>query len=490
MKKTKLFLINSLIIICSSLVIRIITSVFDIYIANRIGAETIGIFSLISSIYLFGITFASSGINLATTKVVAEELEKNPNCNAHKIIKYSLLYSFIMGSIAAVILCLLTPLICNKFLMGKVSYSVFYILSISLPFISLSSALSGYFLAKRNAIKTSLNQVFSQLIRILAIFILLNYIFPDTMNYYILALVLGGTISEVLAFCYHMFFFLKEKTNFNITNASTSKNICKRILVIAVPIAITSYIRSGLHTLKHIIIPLRLKLSGMSYEKALADYGVITGMALPIVMFASVIVYSYSSLLITEFSSYTVNKDKTSMKKDINKLFKVTLYFSIGVTGILMCFGKELGNIFFNNQNVGWYIKILAPLITLIYLDNVIDNILKGLGKQVSVMCCNILDLIISVSFIYFLLPIFGSFGYIIVMYISEILNYTISVITLFKTTDVKFKYYDWVILPTICIISALILTSFFNLNILFKILFTILIYIFGLFINNSTCSN
>jgi stage V sporulation protein B len=93
------------------------------------------------------------------------------------------------------------------------------------------------------------------------------------------------------------------------------------------------------------------------------------------------------------------------MKKDINKLFKVTLYFSIGVTGILMYFGKELGNIFFNNPNVGWYIKILAPLITLIYLDNVIDNILKGLGKQVSVMICNIFDMVISISFIYFLLP-------------------------------------------------------------------------------------
>ena len=66
----------------------------------------------------------------------------------------------------------------------------------------------------------------------------------------------------------------------------------------------------------------------------------------------------------------------------------------------------------------GWYIKIIAPLIPLMYLDNVIDNILKGLGKQVSVMMCNILDLIVSVSFIYFLLPIFSTNGYIIVLYI------------------------------------------------------------------------
>lgn len=132
----------------------------------------------------------------------------------------------------------------------------------------------------------------------------------------------------------------------------------------------------------------------------------------------------------------------------------------------------------------GWYIKIMAPLITLIYLDNVIDNILKGLGKQVSVMCCNILDLVISVSFIYYLLPVFGSVGYIIVLYISEILNYSISVITLFKETNLKFKYFEWVILPTICIILSLTLTSIFKFTYIstipaltFKILISIVMY-------------
>ena len=130
-----------------------------------------------------------------------------------------------------------------------------------------------------------------------------------------------------------------------------------------------------------------------------------------------------------------------------------------------MIYGNDIGYLLYKNITVGRYIKLMAPLIVLIYLDNVVDNILKGLGKQISVMCCNILDLAISVSFIYFLLPVFGSLGYIIVLYISEILNYVISIITLFKTTDLKFKYIEWVIFPILLITLSIIISKFMFLN-------------------------
>lgn len=127
------------------------------------------------------------------------------------------------------------------------------------------------------------------------------------------------------------------------------------------------------------------------------------------------------------------------------------------------------------------------------YLDNVIDNILKGLGKQVSVMMCNILDLLISVSFIYFLLPIFSTNGYIIVLYISEILNYTISVITLFKTTDLKFKYFNWVIFPIIAITISIFITNIFFpaftniiVDLIVKILSSLLVYVIVIYIKKT----
>ena len=70
-----------------------------------------------------------------------------------------------------------------------------------------------------------------------------------------------------------------------------------------IPVSITSYIRSGLSTVKQFIVPNRLLAYGLPYTIALAEYGKITGMALPIIMFPLVFISSFSNLLIPEFAS-------------------------------------------------------------------------------------------------------------------------------------------------------------------------------------------
>ena len=93
----------------------------------------------------------------------------------------------------------------------------------------------------------------------------------------------------------------------------------------------------------------------------------------------------------------------------------------------------------FQNIDCAIYIRMLSPLILFIYLDNVIDNILKGLNQQFNVMLCNILDLILSIFILYFLLPKIGIAGFIIAIYISEIFNFLISYFVFYKT--VKFNF-------------------------------------------------
>ena len=71
------------------------------------------------------------------------------------------------------------------------------------------------------------------------------------------------------------------------------------------------------------------------------------------------------------------------------------------------------------------YVKILAPMLIVTYLDTIVDSIVRGIDEQVSVMKVNILDLFISIFLIYFMLPKIGIIGYILVIYISEFLNST-----------------------------------------------------------------
>ena len=87
----------------------------------------------------------------------------------------------------------------------------------------------------------------------------------------------------------------------------------------------------------------------------------------------------------------------------------------------------------YHNAQVGWYIKIFSLLIPFMYVDIIIDNILKGLDAQANVMIINIIDLVVSTAFIFFFVPIMGITGYIISIFISEILNLALSLYKLLK---------------------------------------------------------
>lgn len=117
----------------------------------------------------------------------------------------------------------------------------------------------------------------------------------------------------------------------------------------------------------------------------------------------------------------------------LKKVFKYTFIFSLIVVFILIIFAKSINGIFFKNQNIAEYIILLAPIIIFMYVDTVVDSILKGLDKQINVMKINIIDLLTTILLIFYFLPISGKPGYIIILYISEILNCLLSVRALLK---------------------------------------------------------
>ena len=78
MKTKRQYFYNALLMTAVALLMRTVTVSFNVYVSNRVGAEAMGLLSLIGSIYGFAVTLATSGIHLATVRTVAEALER---CN-------------------------------------------------------------------------------------------------------------------------------------------------------------------------------------------------------------------------------------------------------------------------------------------------------------------------------------------------------------------------------------------------------------------------
>lgn len=394
--------------------------------------------------------------------------------------KKCLLYSLSFGIIAAILLSLFSNFICINLLHGKVSSSLFYIIAISLPFISMSSALNGYFTALRKNGKNAVARIFEQFVKIVSTAYLISLFMPNGLEYACLSLVLGEAISEILSFVFVYILYNFEKRKYNI-ETNTKVNYMKEIFKITIPVSLTSYIRSGLSSLKQLLIPLRLEKSGINCSTAISTYGLINGMAMPILMFPEVIINSFSGLLVPEFTYYYTRNDHNKISIIISKIFKISLLFSVGVIGVFLFYSDNVSMAIYNNLDISFYLKILCPLLLFMYLDSIVDNILNGLNQELSVMKCNILDLFVSIFCIYFLLPILGIRGYILVIFISELLNSSISIIQLKQITKFKLDLINWILKPFICIFISYFLTEkliYNDCNDIFSFILKLFIYI------------
>lgn len=202
MNRFKKFMFNTILLIISSLIFRIVSLFFNIYISNKIGSEALGVFSLIMSVYMFGITFACSGINIATTKVVAEELSLYGKNKAKEVGNKCIKISFITGILASILFFTFSDFIIKVCLHNKLSVNVIYFIAIVLPFIAMSSSINGYFAGLGKVHKNVSAKFLEQIIKILGTAYLLSLFFPANLEYACYSLILGDVISEVFSFVY------------------------------------------------------------------------------------------------------------------------------------------------------------------------------------------------------------------------------------------------------------------------------------------------
>lgn len=506
------YFFNALIVSCASIIIHSISVSFNIFITERIGSEAMGLVSLVSGVYGFGITLATSGINLAVVRLVSavlpynevsSKLDKKSGKRVRKIMLSALLYCLFFSILASILLFISARTI-GEFLLEDIRVvKSLRIMSFSFVPIAISSMINGYFCAVRRVYKNVIVQFCEQGIKISATSILLMLFSPQGIEYACICIALGGLISELGSASLNTILYfidrithMKKKTDNEIICSILSKKLGyvsekprkssffakamsfisnefkssdgNSVFSIAFPVAVSAYVRSLLSTIENLAIPWGLKRSGLNASMALSSYGVLCGLVFPLLFFPASVLGAFSSLLVPEISASYEAKDFERIRYITNKVFSFSLLFSLCVSGIFICFSNEIGIYFFKSNEAAELIRLLAPLVPLMYLDGAVDAILKGVGEQIYSMRVNIIDSLISVALIIVLLPQLGIYGYVLVIFITELLNTSLSIIRLLSKTEVKANIKKWIIKPTISIVLSTIIT-----RLLFDCVFT-----------------
>ena len=447
MSNRRKFFINGIMLTLVGIAIKGVSIGFNSFVTRAIGAEGIGLYTLVMTVYSFALTFATSGISLTVTRLVSGAIGEGRGERISGILRSALIYSSIFSIFASLTLFFGAPYFANAVLSDSRAVLPLRILSFSLVPIALGAVFGGYFVGVKRVGKNAAVSVLGQVFKITVTVFFVIRSSEMGVEEGCIALCLSAAVTETLVFLVALFQFLADKRRYGAVcrkDSSYFHELCSE----ALPLAVSAYIRSALLSLEHILIPKRLRDGGSTHGDALASYGVLHGMTLPTLLYPMTPLSSFSGLLVPEFSERMARGDRSGMKRIADEAINTTLCYAVACASFLYLFSEELGYVIYSSYSAGHYIALMSPVIPIMYLDHVTDSILKGVGEQVYSMWVNITDSALSVILIFVLIPKMGIGGYALVIVIMEGYNFFLSAIRLRKRIPFSVSFGKSILLP------------------------------------------
>lgn len=434
MRNRSKFVYNTVILTASDLVMRCIGMAFQVWLAGRIGSAGIGLFQLVMSVGGFAMTFAISGVRFGTTRLVSEELGRGSTRGAAAAVGRSAVYALVFGCAAWWILFSNAADIGFLWVGDARTVLSLRIMAFELPFIALSSALSGYFTACGRVTRPAVVHLLEQLVcvSLTAVFLFLTP--RGDVERSCACVTLAGAVSDGLSFLMMLGVFLHDVRTHPRTGPKPER-LMGRLTGISLPLAVSAYTRSGLSTLQNMLIPAQLRLFGMTAAQALSVYGAVHGMAFTVISFPACILQVVAELLVPKLTELQVQGRMERVRQVCGFLLAKTLLYA-SLAAVALFFAADwISQRIYKADDVALYIRVLAPLVPVMFSDIIVDGCLKGLGEHVWCMGVNILESAVSVVLVYTLLPRFGLGAFIFILYFDEVFNFLLSASRLVRVT-------------------------------------------------------
>lgn len=420
---------NALMLTGVNLLLRLVSTSFQVFISGRMGAGGVGLLQLVMSVASMSMTAGMAGIRTSTMYLTAEELGKNRRGNITWILSGCVVYSLIFSlSVGTAVYCF-APTIAGHWIGDLRTVGAIRLFAVFLPISCLSGVMGGYFTAANRIGTLAAVEVAEQLCSMAVTAFALVFWAGHDIGKSCQAVVLGGCMGGLLTLCSLVILRLREK-------AKTGKKIPvgRRLTAIALPLALADDLKVGISTTENLMVPKRLALySGAG--NALAQFGTVCGMVFPVLMFPAAILYGLADLLIPEMARCNASQSSRRVRYLARRSLRLALFYGVACGGILFVLAEPLCMALYKSQEAATYLRWFAFLAPMLYADAVVDAVNKGLGKQRICVRINIFTSVMDVAGLYILLPTLGMKGYFISFVLSHAVNAVLSLYLLLKIT-------------------------------------------------------
>ncbi len=408
MKKNK-FLKMTMLLIIGGFITKILGMLIKIVMTRFIGTEGIGIYMLIMPTFSLLVSLTQFGFPVAISKLVAEDRFNNKKL-VFGIIPISLGICFI------ILLVLLSSgqFIATELLKEERTYLGLISIGFILPFIAISSILRAYFFGKERMFPHVISNILEDVIRLVLIILFVPSILKMGLSYVVAFLILISIFSELSSIIIFLI-CLPNKISLKKEDFKPKKDYLKTVLSISIPTTGSRIIGSIGYFLEPIILAYTFKQCGYSNNFMITEYGILNGYVLPLLLLPSFFTMAISQALIPIISKTYTQHNLKETKRKIKQAIFYSLVVGIPCTLLFMLIPEIPLQLIYNTTEGISYIKILAPICLLYYIQSPLNGTLQAMGKAKEAMKGTLLGMIFRTTFLFvFSLLHIGMWGLVI----------------------------------------------------------------------------
>ena len=419
-----------------NLLLRMVSTSFQVFLSGRIGAAGVGLLQLVLSVASLAMTAGIAGIRTATMYLTARELGRKRPQNVTWVLSGAFVYSILFSGAIAALIYTFAPQIAEFWIGDGRTVEALRLFAGFLPIACLTGVMTGYFTAANRIGTLAAVEVAEQFCSMAATIVALTLWAGDDSGKACQAVIFGSSIGALMTLLCLVFLRWREHPQ-----------IGKRISIsgplanTALPLALADDLKAGISTTENLMVPKRLALYSGTADP-LSLFGTVCGMVFPVLMFPAAILFGLTELLIPELARCSAAGSHKRIVYLVHRSLRVALLYGTISGGILFLCAGELCLSLYDSAEAGMYLRWFSILTVMLYCDIVTDAMIKGLGQQKASVRYNILTSAMDVAFLYILLPKYGIGGYFASFLVTHLVNFILSLRRLLKIARVTIPFY------------------------------------------------
>lgn len=409
------FIKSTIILVIGGFITKILGMFIKIVLTRTISTKGIGIYSLILPTFNLFITLCSLGLPVAISKLISEKRK----ISNKQIVLTPIPFILIFNLFLIILLFIIAPFLSNNLLNNSITYYPLIAIGFTLPFISISSIIKGYYFGVERMLPTTISNIIEQLARLLFTITIISFLMNYSLKAAITGVVLINILSEGISIIV-LLLFLPNKKNILTKDFTYDKSTFKDLLNISIPTTGSRLIGSITYFLEPIILTYTLTKVGYSSNFITTNYGIINGYVYPLLLLPSFFTMAISNALLPVVSNSYANKNYSYTKYKIKQAITISLIIGVPCTLAFMTVPEYFLNLIYNTTEGLAYIKIIAPIFLIFYIQGPLTASMQAMGYAKEAMIGTLLGSIIK-TITLFVLSLFkiGIWGLII----SSIIN-------------------------------------------------------------------